>query len=78
MLLFTPIIHGGVISMNKKHNFIKVKNTKHFNNHKISMHDYEGIRYPDLDTKRAVIDKMLADKINDLYRIIDDLEHKVK
>jgi hypothetical protein len=42
------------------------------------MHDYEGIRYPDLDTKRAVIDKMLADKINELYRIVDELEHKNK
>lgn len=54
----------------------KVNKSKHFDNHKISMHDYEGIRYPDLDTKRAVIDKMLADKINELYRIIDELEYK--
>lgn len=56
----------------------KVKKAKHFDNHKISMHDYESIRYPDLDTKRAVIDKMLADKINELYRIVDELEHKSK
>jgi len=64
--------------MNKKRVSAKIKKYKHFNNHKISMHDYEGIRYPDLDTKRAVIDKMLADKINDLYRIVDELEQKTK
>ena len=64
--------------MNKKNFTAKVKKSRHFDNHKISMHDYEGIRYPDLDTKRAVIDKMLADKINELYRIVDELEHKSK
>lgn len=55
-----------------------IAKAKHFNDHRISMHDYESIRYPDLDTKRAVIDKMLADKINELYRIVDELEHKTK
>jgi len=49
----------------------------HFYNHKISIEDYEGIRYPNLDVKRAVIDKLLADKINELYRIIDTLEQKI-
>ena len=64
--------------MNKKSITVKVKKDTHFNNHKISMHDYEGIRYPNLDTKRAVIDKMLADKINELFRIVDEIEHKTK
>ena len=49
----------------------------HFYNHKISIEDYEGIRYPNLDTKRAVIDKLLADKINELFRIIDAMEQKI-
>ncbi len=48
----------------------------YFNNFKISFDDYESIRYPDLDTKRAVIEKMLADKINDLYLIIDEIAQK--
>jgi hypothetical protein len=64
--------------MNKNRVSANVKKTKHFDNHRISMHDYEGIRYPDIDTKRAVIDKMLADKINELFRIVDELEHKSK
>ena len=61
---------------NKKAVSAEIKKAKHYTNHRIAMHDYEGIRYPDLDTKRAVIDKMLADKINELYRIVDELEHK--
>jgi hypothetical protein len=50
--------------------------SNYFNNYKISIEDYESIRYPDMDTKRAVIEKMLADKINDLYRIIDGIDQK--
>ena len=64
--------------MNNRKISAQVKKPKHYNNHRISMHDYEGIRYPDIDTKRAVIDKMLADKINELFRIVDELEHKSK
>ena len=41
----------------------------------INMDDYEGIKYPDLDTKRAVIDKMLADKINELLLRVEELEN---
>ena len=63
---------------NQKQVTAKVKKEMHFTNHRIAMHDYEEIRYPDLDTKRAVIDKMLADKINELYRIVDELEQKTK
>lgn len=64
--------------MNKNNLRATVKKSNHFVNNRISMHDYEGIRYPDLDTKRAVIDKMLADKINELFMIVDELEHKNK
>lgn len=51
--------------------------TSHFYNHKVSIEDYESIRYPNLDVKRAVIDKVLADKINELFRIIDTMEQRI-
>jgi hypothetical protein len=48
----------------------------YFNLNKINIEDYEGIKYPTIDTKRAVIDKMLADKLNEFFRILDVLEEK--
>jgi hypothetical protein len=50
--------------------------SRYFHHHKVSIEDYESIKYPNIDTKRAVIDKMLADKINELYRILDEMEEK--
>ena len=55
---------------------MKKQTSKYFNHHKVSIEDYENIKYPNIDTKRAVIDKMLADKINELYRILDEMEEK--
>lgn len=46
----------------------------YYKDNKINKEDYEGIKYPDLDTKRQVIDSMLIDKINDIFRILDDLK----
>ncbi len=56
----------------------KVKRPKngYFHNYRVKIEDYEKIRYPNQDVKRAVIDKVLADKINDLYMIIDELIQK--
>jgi hypothetical protein len=57
---------------------VKIQNSKsrYFHHHKVSIEDYEGIRYPNMDTKRAVIDKMFADKINEVLRILDEIEEK--
>ncbi len=49
---------------------------RYYKNHKVQIEDYESIRYPNMDVKRMVIEKMLADKINDLYLIIDELEQR--
>jgi hypothetical protein len=50
----------------------------YFEDNKINMEDYEGLNYPDLDNKRAIIDKMLADKINEIFRILDDMERRIQ
>jgi hypothetical protein len=65
---------------NNKHKItsVRMKRQKdgYFHFHKVKIEDYEKIKYPNLDVKRAVIDKVLADKINDLYLIIDEILEK--
>ena len=41
---------------------------------KLNKEDLEGSRYPNLDTKRQVIDGAIIDKINEILKILD--EHK--
>ena len=40
----------------------------------INMSDFEKLIFPDLDSKRAFMDKMLADKINEILIRLEDLE----
>jgi hypothetical protein len=55
---------------------IKSSKSGYFHFHKVQIDDYEKIKYPNLDVKRAVIDRVLADKINELYRIIDEIAQR--
>jgi lysyl-tRNA synthetase class I len=40
----------------------------------INMDDFEGLQFPSVDAKRVYMDKMFADKINEMLQRLDAIE----